>query len=58
MRASGVMGYDRRTSELSNALLHMKQDTLHQNRVSSKRQTDPKINIQNLRLILDYSRLF
>mgnify|MGYP006079244753 CR=1 FL=1 len=25
--ASSIIGYDRRTSELSNALLHMKQDT-------------------------------
>ena len=30
--ASEIMGYNRRTPELSNAPLHMKQDTLHQYR--------------------------
>tara|TARA_B110000090_G_scaffold141098_1_gene155127 strand:- start:139 stop:366 length:228 start_codon:yes stop_codon:yes gene_type:complete len=30
---SDIKGYDRRKSELSNALLHMKKDTLHQYRL-------------------------
>ena len=41
--ASDITGYDRKTLELSDALPHMKQDTLYQYRAID-RQTNPSFS--------------